>query len=102
MLYNQATNKMFYFNYFKYGIDIMICNNKVNRIILHTNQIGDRKFGIYERCNFELKLRKDYLTSLNKINDKIKEVNNEKIINNNQKEKNIIQILYTERINNIF
>ena len=80
----------------------MICNNKVNRIILHTNQIGDSKFGIYERCNFELKLRKDYLTSLNKINDKIKEVNNEKIINNNQKEKNIIQILYTERINNIF
>ena len=55
MLYNQTTNKMFYLNYFKYGIDIMICNNKVNRIILHTNQIGDSKFGIYERCNFELK-----------------------------------------------
>jgi len=87
VLYNQTTNKMFYLNYFKYGIDIMICNNKVNRIILHTNQIGDSKFGIYERCNFELKLRKDYLTSLNKINDKIKEVNNEKIINNNKKEK---------------
>ena len=87
VLYNQTTNKMFYLNYFKYGIDIMICNNKVNRIILHTNQIGDSKFGIYERCNFELKLRKDYLISLNKINDKIKEVNNEKIINNNKKEK---------------
>ena len=87
VLYNQTTNKMFYLNYFKYGIDIMICNNKVNRIILHTNQIGDSKFGIYERCNFELKLRKDYLTSLNKINDTIKEVNNEKIINNNKKEK---------------
>ena len=87
VLYNQTTNKMFYLNYFKYGIDIMICNNKVNRIILHTNQIGDSKFGIYERCNFELKLRKDYLISLNKINDKIKEVNNEKIINNNKTEK---------------
>jgi len=87
VLYNQTTNKMFYLNYFKYGIDIMICNNKVNRIILHTNQIGDSKFGIYERCNFELKLRKDYLTSLNKINDTIKEVNNEKIINNNKTEK---------------
>ena len=87
VLYNQTTNKMFYLNYFKYGIDIMICNNKVNRIILHTNQIGDSKFGIYERCNFELKLRKDYLTSLNKINDKIKEVNNKKIINNNKTEK---------------
>ena len=60
ILYNQTSNKFFYLNYFKYGFDIMICNNKVNRIILHTNQIEDSKFGIYERCNFKLKLRKDY------------------------------------------
>ena len=84
-LYNQTTNKIFYLNYFNYGLDIMICNNKVNRIILHTNQIGDSKFGIYERCNFKLKLRKEYLNSLidieNKINDKKedKNINNENI-----------------------
>ena len=78
-LYNQTTNKIFYLNYFNYGLDIMICNNKVNRIILHTNQIGDSKFGIYERCNFKLKLRKEYLNSLidieNKINDKKEDKN---------------------------
>ena len=83
-LYNQATNKIFYLNYFNYGFDIMICNNKVNRIILHTNQIGDSKFGIYERCNFKLKLRKEYLNSLigieNKINDKEEENNIKKEI----------------------
>ena len=84
-LYNQTSNKIFYLNYFKYGFDIMICNNKVNRIILHTNQIGDRKFGIYERCNFKLKLKKDYLATLLKTEDKFEE-NKEETNNNNLKE----------------
>ena len=87
VLYNQTSNKMFYLNYFKYGFDIMICNNKVNRIILHTNQIGDSKFGIYERCNFKLKLRRDYLSTLIKIDNKIEE-NKEEININNEKENN--------------
>ena len=91
-LYNQTSNKIFYLNYFKYGFDIMICNNKVNRIILHTNQIGDSKFGIYERCNFKLKLGKDYLSSLIKIKDEISKNNID--INNKKKgeNKDIIQI----------
>ena len=84
-LYNQTSNKIFYLNYFKYGFDIMICNNKVNRIILHTNQIGDSKFGIYERCNFKLKLKKDYLATLLKTEDKFEE-NKEETNNNNLKE----------------
>ena len=84
-LYNQTSNKIFYLNYFKYGFDIMICNNKVNRIILHTNQIGDSKFGIYERCNFKLKLKKDYLATLLKTEDKFEE-NEEETNNNNLKE----------------
>ena len=84
-LYNQTSNKIFYLNYFKYGFDIMICNNKVNRIILHTNQIGDSKFGIYERCNFKLKLKKDYLVTLLKTEDKFEE-NKEETNNNNLKE----------------
>ena len=84
-LYNQTSNKIFYLNYFKYGFDIMICNNKVNRIILHTNQIGDSKFGIYERCNFKLKLKKDYLSTLLKTEDKFEE-NKEETNNNNLKE----------------
>ena len=83
-LYNQTSNKIFYLNYFKYGFDIMICNNKVNRIILHTNQIGDSKFGIYERCNFKLKLKKDYLATLLKTEDKFEE--NKEETNNNLKE----------------
>ena len=83
-LYNQTSNKIFYLNYFKYGFDIMICNNKVNRIILHTNQIGDSKFGIYERCNFKLKLKKDYLATLLKTEDKFEE-NKEETNNNNLK-----------------
>ena len=87
VLYNQTSNKMFYLNYFKYGFDIMICNNKVNRIILHTNQIGDSKFGIYERCNFKLKLRRDYLSTLIKADNKIEE-NKEEININNEKENN--------------
>ena len=90
VLYNQTSNKIFYLNYFNYGFDIMICNNKVNRIILHTNQIGDSKFGIYERCNFKLKLRKDYLTTLLKAEYKIYEKNEEikKDLISNEKEKN--------------
>ena len=88
-LYNQTSNKIFYLNYFKYGLDILICNNKVNRIILHTNQIGDSKFGIYERCNFKLKLRKEYLNTLidseNKIDDIKKENNIKNEIKNLQK-----------------
>ena len=84
-LYYQTSNKIFYLNYFKYGFDIMICNNKVNRIILHTNQIGDSKFGIYERCNFKLKLKKDYLATLLKTEDKFEE-NKEETNNNNLKE----------------
>ena len=90
-LYNQTTNKIFYLNYFKYGFDIMICNNKVNRIILHTNQIGDSKFGLYERCNFKLKLRKDYLSSLIKVKDEIHE-NNIEINNKKKEEKEEIKI----------
>ena len=81
-LYNQTTNKIFYLNYFNYGLDIMICNNKVNRIILHTNQIGDSKFGIYERCNFKLKLRKEYLNSLIDIENKINDEKEDKNIKN--------------------
>ena len=87
VLYNQTSNKMFYLNYFKYGFDIMICNNKVNRIILHTNQIGDSKFGVYERCNFKIKLRRDYLSTLIKTDNKIEE-NKEEININNEKENN--------------
>ena len=97
VLYNQTSNKMFYLNYFKYGFDIMICNNKVNRIILHTNQIGDSKFGVYERCNFKLKLRKDYLSTLIKIDNKIEE-NKEEININNQKE--FIKEIKEKRKNN--
>ena len=86
--YNQTYNKMFYLNYFNYGFDIMILNNKVHRIILHTNQIEDSKFGIYERCNFKLKLRKDYLSSLLKIDYKISEINDKKDSIPKEKEKN--------------
>ena len=74
VLYNQTSNKIFYLNYFQYGFDIMISNNKVNRITLHANQIGDSKFGIYERCNFKLKLRKDYLMTLLKSDNKSSEI----------------------------
>ena len=87
VLYNQTSNKMFYLNYFKYGFDIMICNNKVNRIILHTNQIGDSKFGVYERCNFKLKLGKDYLSTL-MINNKIEENKEETNKEINERRKN--------------
>ena len=69
-LYNQTSNSIYYLNYFQYGFDIMISNNTVNRIILHTNQVNDSKFGIYDRCNFKLKLRNDYLKTL--IEDKSK------------------------------
>ena len=86
IIYNQTSNKMFYLNYFKYGFDIMICNNKVNRIILHTNYIGDSKFGVYERCNFKLKLRKDYLSTLVKIDNKIDEKKEEININNKKEQ----------------
>ena len=37
ILYNQTSNKYFYLNYFKYGFDILICNNKVNRLSYFNN-----------------------------------------------------------------
>ena len=77
VLYNKTSNKITYLNYFKYGLDIMICNNKVKRIILHANQIEDSIFGIYERCNFKFKLRKDYLMTLSKNDKNISEKNDE-------------------------
>ena len=72
IFYNQSSNKIYYLNYFQYGLDIMINNNKVNRIILHTNQVEDSKFGIYDRCNFKLKLRDDYLKGLIETKDRNK------------------------------
>ena len=92
ILYNQISDKIYFLNYFQYGFDIMISNNKVSRIILHTNDVGDSKFGIYERCNFILKLRKDYLNTLLINEDKNKDsLNNEeksykKEINEEKKE----------------
>ena len=85
VLYNQTQNKIYYLNYFQYGFDIMIINNKVSRIILHTNQVGDSKFGIYDRCNFKLKLRNDYLKTLLVKKDKNKESFRQQ---NNRKEDN--------------
>ena len=82
-LYNQPSGKIYYLNYFQYGFDIMISNNKVNRIIIHTNQVDDSKFGIYDRCNFKLKLRNDYLKTLIENKDKTK---NDTNINNVEKE----------------
>ena len=82
-LYNQISGKIYYLNYFQYGFDIMISNNKVNRIIIHTNQVDDSKFGIYDRCNFKLKLRNDYLKTLIENKDKTK---NDTNINNVEKE----------------
>ena len=80
--YNQISDKIYYLNYFQYGFDIMISNNKVNRIIIHTNQVDDSKFGIYDRCNFILKLRNDYLKTLIENKDKTKlEINNIEKVN---------------------
>ena len=121
VLYDQISDKIYYLNYFQYGFDIMISDNKVCRIILHTNQVNDSKFGIYERCNFKLKLRNDYLKSL--LENKNKEIiikkdssqifkndkelkeknksrknsNNEKILEKERKEKDII---INEKVNN--
>ena len=103
ILYNQTLNKIYYLNYFQYGLDIMISNNKVSRILLHTNQVGDSKFGIYDRCNFKLKLRQDYLNTLlgnkdeNKnsfdMNDNKKDDKKEKENKNSRKSSNNEKIL---------
>ena len=87
VLYNQTSDKIYYLNYFQYGFDIMITNDKVNRIILHTNQVDDSKFGIYDRCNFKLKLKNDYLKTLIENKDKTKHdinLNNPEKINKNE------------------
>ena len=94
-LYNQPSGKIYYLNYFQYGFDIMISNNKVNRIIIHTNQVDDSKFGIYDRCNFKLKLKNDYLKILIENKDKTKNDNN---INNVEK-KNKKEINKSNNVN---
>lgn len=53
-------------NYFSYGIDVLIQgkHNVCKRLILHTNSPQDKKFGIYERCNFKIELNKQYFKKI--------------------------------------
>ena len=100
-LYNQTPDKIYYLNYFQYGFDIMISNNKVNRIIIHTNQVDDSKFGIYDRCNFKLKLRNDYLKTLIENKDKTKnDININNVEKVNRKENNQSNIANQKKENN--
>lgn len=53
-------------NYFSYGIDFFIQgkSNICKRLILHTNSPQDKKFGIYERCNFKIELNMQYFQKI--------------------------------------
>ena len=77
ILYNQVENKIYYLNYFQYGLDIMIENNIVKKIIMHCNNIEDSKFGVYDRCNFEIKLRENFLKEYLDKKEKERKLSNE-------------------------
>ena len=59
---NANYNEDCWLNYFAYGVDILIegKSNICKRIVLHTNEPQDKKFGIYERCNFIIELSKTF------------------------------------------
>lgn len=59
---NANYNEDCWLNYFAYGVDILIegKSNVNKRIVLHTNEPQNKKFGIYERCNFIIELSKNF------------------------------------------
>jgi hypothetical protein len=60
---NNEEINCYYVNYFDYGIDFVIDaenDDKIKKIILHTNNPFDSKFGIYEKCNFKLEMSAYY------------------------------------------
>ena len=54
-----SKDKLF-LNYLELGLDILICPNdfSVKKIIVHTNNTEMPDFGFYDRCPFQLKLKK--------------------------------------------
>ena len=93
----------FYVNYFDYGIDFVIDaenDDKIKKIILHSNNPFDSKFGIYEKCNFKLEMSAYYFKkNINFSHDNL-QLNNFKFSNittDNQIEKNY-SILNTDNL----
>ena len=93
----------FYVNYFDYGIDFVIeaeNDDKIKKIILHSNNPFDSKFGIYEKCNFKLEMSAYYFKkNINFSHDNL-QLNNFKFSNittDNQIEKNY-SILNTDNL----
>ncbi|KRY69687.1 UPF0183 protein C16orf70 -like protein [Trichinella pseudospiralis] len=48
----------YFYNYFTMGLDILFdaTSHRVKKFVLHTNYPGHYDFGIYNRCNFNIKL----------------------------------------------
>ena len=67
-----------YVNYFDYGIDLLIDannNDKIKKIILHSNNPLDTKFGIYEKCNFQIEMKSSYFQKNINFNQNIPQLN---------------------------
>lgn len=69
--YCNKEDQDFILNYYSLGLDIIIDSSchTAKKFILHTNNPFDIKFGIYNKCNFNIELTKNFFKKLEKINE---------------------------------
>jgi hypothetical protein len=69
--YCNKEDQDFILNYYSMGLDIVIdsTTHTAKKFILHTNNPFDVKFGVYNKCNFNIELNKNFFKKLEKINE---------------------------------
>ena len=62
-------NQSLFLNYLELGIDVMIKDELVHKIILHSNDIKMPQFCFYDRCYFEIDLERTVEEHANDIQE---------------------------------
>ena len=62
-------NQSLFLNYLELGIDVMIKDELVHKIILHSNDIKMPQFCFYDRCYFEIDLERTVEEDAHDIQD---------------------------------